>query len=258
MVAPPEIKWIGSPNFYKDRTDHYGRRWTEGPKAIICHISAGTMAGMDSWFKNPASEASAHFGISKTGEIHQYVDLKDGAWANGAINKGTWPLLKEYPGWNPNLYTISIEHEGNHPNAAKGQFWTPTEAQLQASIRLIAWLCWKFNIPVDRVHIAGHYEIDAVNRPYCPGPLFPFDKIITEVKKLLVKEAATMLFSDIKGHWAEKYIMDCANRKTPSGEPLLGGSVTADGSRVFRPDQPITRAEVATVISRLLSIIDAK
>lgn len=258
MVAQPDFKWVGSPNFYANRTDFYGRHWTQGPKAIICHISAGTMASMDSWFQNPSAEASAHFGISKTGEIHQYVKLEDAAWANGAVNKGTWALLKEYPGWNPNLYTISIEHEGSHPNAAAGQFWAPTEAQLQASIRLIAWLCWKYNIPVDRVHIAGHYEIDAVNRPYCPGPLFPFDRIITEVKKLLVKEVTTSMFADIEGHWAKEPIEICAKRMTPMGSPLMNGVVRADGVKVFLPDQPITRAEVATVISRLLSIIDAK
>ena len=50
-------------------------------------------------------------------------------------------------------------------------------------------------------------------------------------------------FSDISGHWAENYIV------------LAGalGYVEGSGDGAFRPDDPITRAEVATLLNRVLS-----
>jgi len=50
-------------------------------------------------------------------------------------------------------------------------------------------------------------------------------------------------FTDISGHWAKDYIEDLAQRGIISGY--------ADGT--FRPDQPITRAEAAALVSKALS-----
>ena len=71
---------------------------------------SGTLIGTDSWFANPASKVSSHFGVGKNGEIHQYVKLENTAWANGVVKNPNWPLLQN--GVNPNYYTVSIEHEG--------------------------------------------------------------------------------------------------------------------------------------------------
>lgn len=50
-------------------------------------------------------------------------------------------------------------------------------------------------------------------------------------------------FTDIKGHWAEKYIASTA--KT--------GSLKGYGDGLFRPDEAITRAEFVTVMNRALN-----
>lgn len=47
-----------------------------------------------------------------------------------------------------------------------------------------------------------------------------------------------LLFSDIRGHWAEACILELANQKLILGDP----------KGLFRPDDPITRAEFATVL----------
>ena len=47
---------------------------------------------------------------------------------------------------------------------------------------------------------------------------------------------------DIKGHWAEEYIKKVIAAGIMRGYP--------DGS--FKPDQPVTRAELATVLAKLL------
>lgn len=71
----------------------------------------GTLEGTDAVFQSPSTNpVSAHYGVALDGRIHQYVDLADGAWANGGPNPGwTWPYGDE----NPNYRTVSIETEDN-------------------------------------------------------------------------------------------------------------------------------------------------
>lgn len=167
MAEKPPIKWIGSPNFTPGRK---GQR----PVVIVCHIMAGSLAGTDSWFNNPQSKASAHFGVGKDGTIHQYVAEEDAAWANGRVQGVPWPAWADKPRVNPNLRSLSIEHEGQPDDGL-------TEAQYQASLALIRYLCERWAIPPDREHIIGHYQIDAINRPNCPGPRFPWERLIRDL-----------------------------------------------------------------------------
>lgn len=156
-----------SPNFTKG---------TNLPKAVVIHIMAGTLVGTDDWFSRPSSKVSAHYGIGKKGEIHQYVKEKDSAWHAGIVNNPSWKLYDKVK--NPNTYTIGIEHEGN-----ENSVWS-IEMKV-SSARLIKDICTRWKIPIDRDHIIGHYEIDAVRRPNCPatkkniiGQLIALAKII--------------------------------------------------------------------------------
>jgi N-acetyl-anhydromuramyl-L-alanine amidase AmpD len=185
MVARPDIKWIGTgsvPKFYPGRKDASGRIYR--PVAIVMHIMQGTLAGTDSYFQQDSTQASTNFGIGKNGEIHQYVDLKDGAWGNGKVANPNWGILSQFPGVNPNLFTISVEHEGFH-DLTKGDFYQFTDAQYEADIKLVAYLCDLYMIPCDRDHIVGHYQIDGVSRAFCPGPTYDFDRVINGAKALL-------------------------------------------------------------------------
>ncbi len=177
-----KIIWKPSPNFTK------GRR---GKKiiAIVNHITAGNYPGCLSWMCNQKAQASAHYLVTKLGDIYQLVKDEDSSWHAGFANKPNWKL---YDGSNPNYYTIGIEHEC----LSGGDL---TEAQYQASLWLHKHLVKKHNISVDNNHIIGHFNIDSVNRPNCPGPKFPW----------------TRLFSDLKGseevpEWKQK-IMDRAH-----------------------------------------------
>lgn len=187
MPAKPLITRMPCPNYGYPAGTH-GRH---GHKvvAIVHHIMQGTLAGTDSWFASPKSGASTHFGVGKDGTIHQYVDLADAAWGNGLMQKPdlTIPWLKEC--WdknvNPNLMTVSIEFEGAHstnPNGSiKSPDWAPTEAQITAAVALDRWLCAEFGIVPGPHTLIGHFQIDGVNRPYCPGPQFPWDRMRAEV-----------------------------------------------------------------------------
>lgn len=144
--------WKGSPNFWIGRKGYK-------PELVVIHIMDGTLFGTDAWFANPASQVSAHYGIGKSGEIHQYVKEEDAAWHAGRVDAPSSKLIKTNV--NPNLYTIGIEHEGKPEDK-----WT--DAMKQASALLICDICQHWQIPIDRNHIIGHYEIYS-KKPNCPS-----------------------------------------------------------------------------------------
>ena len=163
-----DIRWVGSQNYgYPDRTK--GRNGFR-PIAVVLHIAEGTLAGCDAWFNSPNNEGSStHYCIGTSGEIHQYVEEDDAAWGNGQVKKPDWPLLIESV--NPNLYTISIEHEGH-----SGEPWS--EPMFQADLWLVGQICQRWEIPPDKDHIIGHYRIDSVTRARCPGSGLPWDRLL--------------------------------------------------------------------------------
>lgn len=93
---------------------------TNGQEAVhglVVHIMQGTLAGSRAWFNNPSSQDSAHFGTSRDGDLEQWVDTKDRAWAQAAGNR-TW---------------LSIENEGFVPDALTGK-------QLEKVAQVFAWV----------------------------------------------------------------------------------------------------------------------
>ncbi len=129
------------------------------PEAIVIHIMSGTLLGTDAWFASPASGVSAHYGISQNGEVHQYVKEEDQAYHAGGVSLPTWKYIKT--GVNPNMYTVGIEHEGFEYSS-----WS--EIMKQASAELVSGISKRWNIPLDRDHVIGHYEIRST-KPNCPA-----------------------------------------------------------------------------------------
>ena len=198
--------------------------------AIVDHITAGSFSGAVSWLRNQASKASAHYVISRAGEIVQLVADENSAWHSGGLNKPNWPL---YDGVNPNRYTIGIEHEGYKDQGGNGDL---TEEQYQATLWLHKQLISKHGIPVDRDHIIGHYRIDSVNRPNCPGPAFPWDRLFADL------QTVPGPFHDVSGdRWSAGHIQWCKENGWLKGYD--------DGT--FRPEAPMTREQMAVILARL-------
>ena len=127
------ITSVLSPNFTQ------GRR-TYRPEAVVIHVMDGTLKGTDSWFSSPLSQVSAHYGIGRNGEVHQYVEEIDTAWHAGRIHDPTWPLIKKTSDGmyiNPNYYTIGVEHEGNEQSE-----WTDT--MYATSAEMIRKICQRW------------------------------------------------------------------------------------------------------------------
>lgn len=171
-VQPPAgIVWKGSPNFEQGRGGH-------APIAIVNHVAEGSLAGVDSWFGQTASQVSAHFCVGKGGEIHQYVRSSDTAWANGRLNRPNtaipWIADAVNRGINPNRLTISIEREGFTGEPL-------TEPMYQSILALHRYLCGYWGIPADAHHIVGHRDLDSVTRANCPGPHFPWARLLDDL-----------------------------------------------------------------------------
>lgn len=140
------ITWIGSPNHYNGRNGHTISH-------ITLHIMVGHLAGTDSVFSRPSSQASAHYGIGADGTIHQYVHETDGSWsdANYASNNST----------------ISIEHEGGMNGIPCTKNCMDASAQLCADIaRRQGWTrLWHDGL---NGNIWLHREIPGTDHAGCP------------------------------------------------------------------------------------------
>lgn len=161
----PPITRLSSPNCDQGR----------GGQAVvgICyHIAAGSRAGVVEWFATPASKVSSHFLVCRDGTILQFVELSDTAWTQGVVNRPTWPLIAQYPA--PNRALIGIEHEGQ-----TGDAWT--EEMYAGDLALTLYLCERFGIRPERPYLLGHNELDSANRPQCPGPTFPWDRLLRDL-----------------------------------------------------------------------------
>lgn len=101
------------------------RRGGNTPKFMIVHIMQGTLAGTNSWFRNPAAQVSAHFGVGKDGIVIQWVDTSDTAWHAVEAND----------------CSIGVEHEGDSGEAL-------TAAQVEADAKLLAWATEHHAIPM--------------------------------------------------------------------------------------------------------------
>ena len=165
--------WMGAHprNFHAGRN---GRR----PEAIVIHVMDGSLAGTDAWFNNPASRVSAHYGIGKDGQVHQYVRESDAAFHVGTVDRPIWPGIRREQGKviNPNLYTIGIEHEGRGASLA---LW-PGKMRA-ASLALAADIARRWSIPIDELHIIPHSAIRR-SKPDCPGKGIDLDAYISELR----------------------------------------------------------------------------
>lgn len=134
----------------------------------------GTLVGTRSWFGNPKSEVSSHFGIGRKGEIDQYVQVADTAWHTGSVRNPKFN--PPYPASvGPNIYTIGIEWEGRHTDQI-------TEEQYQAGLwlhRELLKMMPASTLPL-RQKILGHSHFNSVDRPNCPGPNFPWERLFAD------------------------------------------------------------------------------
>lgn len=170
------IRFIGCAprNFRSGRSAHH-------VEAVVIHLIDGGQAGCDATFldNSLADPRSAHYSISKSGEIHQYVQEQDTAFHAGRIFNPTWPGLKRGPDGrfvNPNYYTIGIEHEGRANDEWPDAMYIASAALLRAiSARHPALGT------LGEHNVALHRQIRA--NKSCPGFQFNLQRLLLEVTR---------------------------------------------------------------------------
>lgn len=163
-------------------------------RAFVNHRIVGTLASADYVFRSDNSRlASAHFAVGYSGlrtdpnrrlEIHQYVDLADAAWTNGDVREPTAKVVLANPGVNPNLYTVTIEHEDGGSadgGVVKPEVWAASielqrlltsgdaAAIRRAGIRVRsdATVAQMAKVPKTADGFIDHHQISGPNKPYC-------------------------------------------------------------------------------------------
>lgn len=131
---------------------------------IVVHVTQGSWASALTWFQNPAAGVSANYTIrSSDGAVGQSVSEQ-----NISYHAGNWPY---------NQSSVGIEHEGfvNDPK------WF-TDEMYRSSARVAAHLVNKYDIPVDRQHIVGHYDVPGATHTD-PGPYWNWDLYMSYVRQ---------------------------------------------------------------------------
>lgn len=156
MAKFPGAKWVPLRNYTKDGQ--------ESVNGLVVHIMEGTLAGTRSWFNNPDAQASSHFGTGRAGELEQWVDTKDRAWAQAAGNR-TW---------------ISVENEGRVPAAL-------TAKQLERVAQVFAWLCKTKSVPYRVAHSPAEKGLGYHRMGGAPwgGHTCPGDEIIAQLQAIV-------------------------------------------------------------------------
>src|SRR6266511_3076585 len=113
---------------------------------IVIHDIEGSASSAIQTFQDPNRAASSHYVVGYDGAITQMVREKDIAWHAG--------------NWDYNTRAIGIEHAG----FASTNLYTT--AEYNASARLLANICSKYGLVLNRTNVIGHAEVPD---PFHPG-----------------------------------------------------------------------------------------
>jgi len=190
------------------------------PEYIIIHHSA-TREGNAEAFRNH------HKNVNGWRDIGYHYIIGNGSQSgDGQVEKGR---AENESGAHCNVDRMNYRSIGI---CLVGNFQEqrPTAAQMESLRRLCRDIMGRYKIPSSK--ILGHGEVKGAATA-CPGRNFDMN---TFCKQLEEKKM------DYKGHWAESSIEKVKQEGLMSGFP--------DGS--FKPDEPVTRAQLATVIAKLI------
>jgi N-acetyl-anhydromuramyl-L-alanine amidase AmpD len=179
-----DISFIKNPPFIKAKNYYTGR--SKPVELIIIHTmeapEKGTTAeSVAKYFRDSGVKASAHYCID-----------------NDSIVQCVWDNNTAWHCKNANSNSIGLEHAGYAAQTKKDWEDEFSLAMLDNSAQLCAYLCEKFNIPVQKAEfksagdptvlkkgICGHVEVPAHGSHWDPGPEFPWDKYLSMVNEYL-------------------------------------------------------------------------
>lgn len=197
--------------------------------------SKGADADAHRRFFSDKRKSSAHYFVDDK-QIIQIIGDSQASWHCGD-NQGKGRALNGCKNTNSIGIELCINQDGDYAKAYKNL------------VELVKNLMAKFKIDLD--HVCRHYD---VSRKRCPGTFFDrglWTKFKEDIGKPIEWEidlskdsdfGGAKMTNDYNGHWAEDSIKRVMDK----------GLMVGDGQGNFRPDDKITRAEVAVIIDKLV------
>lgn len=205
---------------------------------LVIHDTGNTAAGANAlnhknYVGTNSRKASAHYFV----DDHSIVQFVGDSFAAHAVGDGHG----RYGITNQNSLNVEmcINSDGDYAKTYKN------------TVELAKNLMKKFNIPFERV--VRHYD---ASRKNCPGHMSKNNwrawwQFKTDILKPIEWEmdlskdsdfGGAKMTKDYTGHWAEDSIKRVMDK----------GIMVGDGQGNFKPDDKITRAEVAVIIDKLV------
>jgi N-acetylmuramoyl-L-alanine amidase len=179
-------------NKYKSSNFNFRKKPFKIEYIIIHYTAMRTYQEAIDHLCSAKSKVSAHFLISKLGNIFNLVNIKFRAWHAGNSN---WNANHDI---NSNSIGVEIDNSGHHIN-----FENYTLKQIQSLIKLLIYLKKKYKIKSN--NILCHSDI-APYRKIDPGEKFPWNKLFKKnivffPKKLNAKDSQIIeSYLKIKSH----------------------------------------------------------
>ena len=206
---------------------------------LVVHDTGNPSKGADAdahrRFFSSKRKSSAHYFVDDK-QIIQIIGDSQASWHCGD-NQGKGRALNGCKNVNSIGIELCINQDGDYDKAYKNL------------VELVKNLMVKFKIDLD--HVCRHYD---VSRKRCPGTFFDrglWTKFKEDIGRPLEWEidlskdsdfGGAKMTKDYTGHWAEDSIKRVMDK----------GIMVGDGQGNFRPDDKITRAEVAVIIDKLV------
>ena len=226
------------------------------PDTPILGTPVATVSQARTWAAEGAARSGAHYYPSTIGElVDVYYRLgaeegvrPDAALAQSAKETGFWSYAGAVRSEQWNLAGIGATGGG-----VPGESWPTLADGVRGHIRRLRI----YATPVGRVRAEGIYDLTVLKRPlpetywgcsptveglggrWAPSPAYGQSIVMTYLVPLIATPD-TGPHQDVVGHWAEAAIR----------RAIAAGVMVGDGT-AWRPDDPLTRAELAVVLDHL-------
>jgi len=191
---PPVIVYPGAVEDYLGYIYDYSWYQEYEPEFVMIHFCSAVVNHRDDPYNIKHvrqtfidADVSIHYIIDREGTVYCCIPENRTAWHAGV---GQWKGEEKYKN-NMNRYSIGIElmaigsyedmsiymTEAEY-NALDPALIGYTQAQYEALEALVADICTRHHIPMDREHVIGHEEFSPNKND--PGDLFDWSRIIQE------------------------------------------------------------------------------